>query len=64
VTAPINPGNSGGPLFDAWGAVIGINAWGPSKAEAEGVSYAIGVQPGIEMLRRRGIEPLAPAHTE
>ncbi|MCH8879222.1 MAG: trypsin-like peptidase domain-containing protein [Planctomycetes bacterium] len=52
VTAPINVGNSGGPLFDALGNVVGINTWGPSKAEAEGISYALTLQEPIEMLRR------------
>ena len=52
VTAPINAGNSGGPLFDALGNVVGINTWGPSKAEAEGISYALTLQEPIEMLRR------------
>lgn len=64
VTAPINPGNSGGPLFDSWGAVIGINAWGPSKAEAEGVNYAIGVETAIAMLRAQGLEPAPPVRSK
>ncbi len=60
VTAPINEGNSGGPLFDEQGNVIGINTWGPSKAEAEGVSYSIAVGSAVEMLRRHGITPRPP----
>ncbi len=56
VTAPINEGNSGGPLFDALGNVVGINTWGPSKAEAEGISYALTLQEPIEMLRRHELD--------
>jgi S1-C subfamily serine protease len=64
VSAPINPGNSGGPLFDNWGNVIGINTWGPSKAEAEGIAYAIGVDRAIEMLRRQGLQPQPPRDSQ
>ncbi len=56
VTAPINAGNSGGPLFDALGNVVGINTWGPSKAEAEGISYSLALQEPMEMLRRQGLK--------
>jgi S1-C subfamily serine protease len=60
VTAPINEGNSGGPLFDAWGNAIGLNTWGPSKAEAEGVAYSVALSRGLEMLREHGLTPLDP----
>ncbi len=55
VTAPINEGNSGGPLFDALGNVVGLNTWGPSKAEAEGISYALTLEEPMGMLRRHGL---------
>ena len=55
VTAPVNEGHSGGPLFDAWGNVIGINTWGPSKMEAEGVSYSLALGPALEMLHKHDI---------
>jgi hypothetical protein len=40
-SAPINPGNSGGGLYDAGGALIGINTWTSDKRVSEGLSFAI-----------------------
>ncbi len=39
--AAINPGNSGGPLLSSEGKVAGINTWGFSKVEYEGLGFAI-----------------------
>lgn len=60
-TAPVNSGNSGGPLFDANGNVIGINTWGPSKAEAEGVSYSVALGSALELLQQQGPDAHARA---
>jgi 2-alkenal reductase len=52
--APINRGNSGGPMFDARGAVIGINAQIRSESgNAEGVGFAIPIN-----AARRSMEQL------
>lgn len=59
-SAPINSGNSGGPLFDDRGEVIGINTWGPSKADAEGVSYSIGLRDAVSLLTGRGLSLTRP----
>jgi hypothetical protein len=63
VTAPINEGHSGGPLFDDQGHVIGINTWGPSKAESEGISYAISLSGAIDMLRKHDMTILLHTST-
>ncbi|MBM3678594.1 MAG: trypsin-like serine protease, partial [Actinobacteria bacterium] len=52
IDAPINSGNSGGPLFDAQGAVIGINAQIRSRSgTAEGVGFAIPIDLARRVLR-------------
>lgn len=56
---PINHGNSGGPLFDARGAVIGINAQIRSASgSAEGVGFAV----PIDVARRAAREIEATGH--
>ena len=49
--AAVNPGNSGGPLFDANGAVVGINAQIYSNSGGyQGVSFALLIQRGNARL--------------
>jgi serine protease Do len=48
--AAVNPGNSGGPLFDASGAVIGINAQIYSNSGGyQGVSFAIPINVAMKI---------------
>ena len=48
--AAVNPGNSGGPLFDANGAVVGINAQIYSNSGGyEGVSFAIPINLAVQV---------------
>ncbi len=48
--AAVNPGNSGGPLFDAAGAVVGINAQIFSNSGGyQGVSFAIPINLAIQI---------------
>ena len=48
--AAVNPGNSGGPLFDANGAVIGINAQIYSNSGGyQGVSFAIPINLAVQI---------------
>jgi S1-C subfamily serine protease len=41
IQVPINQGNSGGGLYSMDGTLIGIVSWTKSKAQAEGISFAI-----------------------
>jgi serine protease Do len=48
--AAVNPGNSGGPLFDANGAVVGINAQIYSSSGGyQGVSFAIPINLAVQV---------------
>jgi serine protease Do len=48
--AAVNPGNSGGPLFDANGAVVGINAQIYSNSGGyQGVSFAIPINVAVQV---------------
>jgi serine protease Do len=48
--AAVNPGNSGGPLFDASGAVVGINAQIYSNSGGyQGVSFAIPINLAVQI---------------
>ena len=48
--AAINPGNSGGPLFDACGAVIGVNTRGIDPSAGAGFYQASRITELIEVL--------------
>ena len=45
--APVNPGNSGGPLYDAYGAVIGIVTAKYMSFNTEGLGFAIPIQDAV-----------------
>jgi len=48
--AAVNPGNSGGPLFDASGAVVGINAQIYSQSGGfQGLSFAIPIDVALKI---------------
>ncbi len=48
--AAVNPGNSGGPLFDATGAVVGINAQiYTTSGGYEGVSFAVPINLAVQI---------------
>ena len=52
--ADINPGNSGGPLFDACGAVVGVNTQGVVPVAGAGIFLASRITELIDVLRDRG----------
>ena len=47
--APVNPGNSGGPLYDAYGAVIGIVTAKYMSINTEGLGFAIPIQDALRI---------------
>ena len=59
--AAVNPGNSGGPLFDASGAVVGINAQIYSQSGGfQGLSFAIPISVALKVKD----QILASGHAE
>jgi S1-C subfamily serine protease len=51
--ASINPGNSGGPLFDASGAVIGINEQIASQSGGnEGIGFAVPIDTAVKVMQQ------------
>jgi putative serine protease PepD len=51
--AAINPGNSGGPLFDASGAVIGINEQIDSQSGGnEGIGFAVPINTAKQVMEQ------------
>ena len=51
--AAINPGNSGGPLFDASGAVIGINEQIDSQSGGnEGIGFAVPINTAMQVMEQ------------
>ena len=51
--ASINPGNSGGPLFDASGAVIGINEQIASQSGGnEGIGFAVPIDTAVKVMEQ------------
>jgi S1-C subfamily serine protease len=51
--AAINPGNSGGPLFDATGAVIGINEQIDSQSGGnEGIGFAVPINTATQVMEQ------------
>jgi serine protease Do len=47
--APVNPGNSGGPLYDVYGAVIGVVTAKFMSLTTEGISLAIPIQDAVRI---------------
>ncbi len=52
--APVNPGSSGGGLYLADGTLVGIVVWTKHKAQAEGMSFAVGFRDVMNLYRPRG----------
>jgi serine protease Do len=48
--APINTGNSGGPLF-LGDKVVGVNSWGKTKKNSEGLNFAVHYSEILNFLR-------------
>ena len=55
ISAPINSGNSGGPLLNENGDVIGINTYGVTDSDVQGIYWAISVSELIDLIEENGI---------
>jgi S1-C subfamily serine protease len=50
VQASVSPGHSGGGLYDARGALLGINTWTAPRPIAEGIGFALSARDVFALL--------------
>ena len=62
IDAAINPGNSGGPVYDAYGAVVGMVTAKYMSLTAEGIGFAIPIQDAVTIAGDLKEEGLPGAH--
>ena len=63
--ASINPGNSGGPLFDASGAVIGINEQIASQSGGnEGIGFAVPIDTAVKVMEQMKSGSFQPSQSQ
>ena len=63
--ASINPGNSGGPLFDASGAVIGINEQIASQSGGnDGIGFAVPINTAVKVMEQMKSGSFQPSQSQ
>ena len=63
IDAPVNPGNSGGPVYDVYGAVVGMVTAKFMSLTSEGIGFAIPIQDAYDiaaLLKEHGYVPGRP----